>query len=64
MVDHDKEVGHVLENVIHEMLEGCQGISKAHWHDEEFEGSVVGSKCGLPFMAQGDADIIVPCGQT
>ena len=41
----------------------CQGISKAHWHDKEFEGSVAGSKCGFPFMARGDADIVVPCSQ-
>ena len=45
------------------LLEGCQGISKAHWHDEEFEGSVTGSKCGLPFVARGNADVIVPCSQ-
>jgi hypothetical protein len=36
----DEKIDHVLEQVIHEVLELCGGIGCAHGHDEPFIGTI------------------------
>ncbi len=62
-VDDDKEVRHVLEDVVHEVLKSSRGIGKSHGHDQEFERAIACLERGLPFMTSSDADIVVACTQ-
>ena len=60
-VGNDKEVGHVLEDVIHEVLKSSRGIGKSHGHDQEFKRAIACLERGLPLMTSSDADIVVAC---
>ena len=55
-VDYYRDVKHIREDVIHEMLEGGRCICKSEKHNVPFEGAVVGAKHCFPFIAIGDAD--------
>src|SRR6266481_7498133 len=62
-VDDNEEVGHVLENIVHEVLKSSRGIGKSHGHDQKFERAIVCLECGLPLMTSSDVDIVVACTQ-
>ena len=51
---------HVLEQVIHELLECSRGIAKAEEHDCRFKESFVHDEGHFPLVTIFDADIIVP----
>ena len=51
---------HVPEEVVHESLERCWGITKAKEHDCWFEESFVRDEGCLPLVTIFDADIVVP----
>ncbi|KAG5317508.1 hypothetical protein C0989_001394 [Termitomyces sp. Mn162] len=56
---NDKDVVHVVEDVVHEVLEGGGGVSHSKGHYKILKEAVVGAKGGLPFMSQGDPDVVV-----
>ena len=62
-IDHHKHVGHVLEDVVHKVLKSRWGIGKSHRHDQEFEGAIASLKGCLPFVARGDANVVVTGAQ-
>src|SRR6266481_1795226 len=62
-VNNDEEVGHVLENIVHEVLKSSRGIGESHGHDQELKRAIACSECGLPLMTSSDADIVVACMQ-
>jgi hypothetical protein len=59
-VNDDEEVCHVLERVVHEVLEMGWGIGWAKRHNKPFVGAVSCSEGEFPFMPFGDAHIVVP----
>ena len=50
VIDHHEDIRHILEDVIHEMLECCGCIGKTHWHDEELKESIMSPKHCFPLM--------------
>ena len=52
-------VDHVLEDMIHEALEGCQRIGESKEHDCRLVETTVGSESGLPLVTFLDADVVV-----
>ena len=58
-VNHYRDVEHVGENVVHEMLEGGRRIRKSERHNVPFEGAVAGAERCFPFIAIGDADQVI-----
>ncbi|KAG5329726.1 hypothetical protein C0989_009338, partial [Termitomyces sp. Mn162] len=55
----DKNIVHVVEDVIHEVLEGGGGVSHSEGHYKILKEAIVGVKGGLPFMSRGDPDVVV-----
>ncbi|KAG5348809.1 hypothetical protein C0989_008006 [Termitomyces sp. Mn162] len=55
----DKDVIHVMEDVVHEVLEGGGGVSHSKGHYKILKEAVAGAKGGLPFMSRGDLDVVV-----
>ena len=51
---------HVMERVIHEVLEGSGRVGKTKEHDGGFKEAFVGSKGSFLLMTIFDADIVVP----
>ena len=62
-IDYHKNVGHILEDVVHKVLKCGWCIGKSHWHDKKFEGAIVGPKHCFPFVTRGDANIVVTGAQ-
>jgi hypothetical protein len=58
-IHDDKEIDHVLKQVIHEVLELRGGISHAHWHDEPLVGAISCAKGCKPFMTLSDSNVVV-----
>ena len=50
---------HILEGVIHEVLEYGKGVIETKEHDSGFKQSLMGDEGCLPLMPILDADIIV-----
>ena len=50
---------HILEDIIHHLLESGRGVTKAKEHNRGLEQSTSSDKCGLPFIASLDPNIIV-----
>ncbi|KAG5317510.1 hypothetical protein C0989_001377, partial [Termitomyces sp. Mn162] len=55
----DKDVVHVVKDVIHEVLEGGGGVSHSEGHYEILKEAIAGAKGSLPFMSRGDPDVVV-----
>ena len=53
-IDNDIDVYHIHENVIHESLKSCGSVSKAFWHYQPLERSVLSSESGFPFVSFGN----------
>ena len=58
-VDNDIDVHHIGEDVIHELLKSCGGISKAFWHYQPLKGSISSLEGGLPFVSCCNANQMV-----
>ena len=58
-VDDNIDIKQVGEDVLHEPLEGCQGIAESKGHDQHFKESKVGLEGRLPFVALGNAYQVV-----
>ena len=58
-VDHDADIQEILEDVIHELLEGGRCIGEAVMHDVELVRTVLCVERGLPLVAVGYVDKIV-----
>jgi hypothetical protein len=58
-IHDDEEVDHVLEQVVHEVLELHGGISRAHWHDKPLVGTVLHAKGCKPFVTLSDSNVVV-----
>ena len=56
---HIPLVDHVVEQVIHYCLEGCQRIGKLKVHDGQLIGPNVCCKCCLPLITLFDPHVIV-----
>ena len=56
---HDRNVKHVGEDVIHEMLKRCWSIGKSEGHNSPFIRTISGAKGGFPFIVFGDLDQMV-----
>jgi hypothetical protein len=56
---NDKKINHVLEWVIHEVLELCGGIGHAHGHNKPLVGAVPCAESCKPLMAFGDLDVVI-----
>ena len=50
---------HILEGVIHELLEHCRGVSEFEEHYGWFKECFVGDKGSFPLVAVFDADVVV-----
>ncbi|KAG6876496.1 hypothetical protein C0993_002705 [Termitomyces sp. T159_Od127] len=60
VVVHDKKnVVHIMEDVIYEVLEGGGEVGHIKGHHKVLEEAVVGAEGGFPFMFQGYADIVI-----
>jgi hypothetical protein len=55
----DEKIDHVLERVVHEVLELCGGIGRAHGHDEPLIGAVLCAESCKPLMAFSDSDVVI-----
>ena len=60
-IDDDEYIGHVLEDVVHEVLKRGGSVSESHRHDKELERSITGPKCGFPLLAGRNSDVVVTC---
>ena len=58
-IDHHKNVGHILEDVVHKGLKCGQPVGMSHWNDKKFKGAIAGPKHCFPFVTRGDANIVV-----
>ncbi|KAG5335312.1 hypothetical protein C0989_001470 [Termitomyces sp. Mn162] len=58
-VHSNENVVHVMEDVIHEVLEGGGGVSHSKGHHKVLKEAIAGAKGGLPFMFQSDPDVVV-----
>ena len=58
-VDDNKDVGHIAEDVVHEVLECCRGVGHSKRHYEALEGTVARVERGLPFVSGQDPDVVV-----
>ena len=50
-IDNDINVYHIHEDVIHEPLKSCRSVSKAFWHYQPLERSVLSPEGSLPFVS-------------
>jgi hypothetical protein len=55
----DEKVNHVLEWVIHEVLELYRGIGRTHGHDEPLVGAIPCVESCKPLMAFSDSDVVI-----
>ena len=46
-----EDVTHIVEDVIHEVLEGCRGVGHSKGHDKIFEESIAGVEGSFPFIS-------------
>src|SRR5882672_2527903 len=51
-IDHDNDVNHVREDVVHKPLESGWSISKPFRHYQPLERSIMSSECSLPFISR------------
>ena len=58
-VDNDKDIGHVAEDVVHEVLECRWGVGHSKGHNKVLERPVARAERGLPLMSGRDPDIVV-----
>ncbi|KAG6875723.1 hypothetical protein C0993_007792 [Termitomyces sp. T159_Od127] len=58
-VHNDEDIIHVIEDVVHEILEGGRGVGHIKGHHEVLKEAVAGLEGGFPFMPQGYANIVV-----
>ena len=49
---------HVVEDVIHHRLEGCQAVHKAKEHDLWLKEPLVGAECSLPLVTFPNPDVV------
>jgi hypothetical protein len=56
---YDKQVNHVVERVIHKVLELCWCIGHAHWHYKPFIGAVSCPEHCEPLMALSNLNVVV-----
>jgi hypothetical protein len=56
---YDKQVNHVVEQVIHKVLELRQCVGHAHRHYEPFIGAILCLECCEPLMALSDSNVVV-----
>ena len=54
-IDNDIDVYHIRENVVHESLKSCGSVSKAFWHYQPLERSILSPESGFPFVSFGNA---------
>ena len=54
-IDYDVDVYHICEDVVHESLKSCGSVSKAFWHYQPLERSVLSLESGFPFVSFGNA---------
>ncbi|KAG6894805.1 hypothetical protein C0993_010721 [Termitomyces sp. T159_Od127] len=59
-VHNDKDIIYVVEDAVHEVLEGGRGVDHSKGHHEILEEAIAGAEeGGFPFMSQGYVDIVV-----
>ena len=58
-VDYDEDVGHVMEDVVHEMLECRWGVGHSEGHNEVLKRPVARVERGLPLMSGQDPNVVV-----
>jgi hypothetical protein len=58
-IHNDEEVDHVLEKVVHEVLELCGGIGCTHGHDKPLIGAVLCVERCKPLMTFNNSDIVI-----
>ena len=59
-VDDDAGIEEVSENFIHESLKCGWRIAESERHDQEFEVSVLGSKCCFWFISLAHLNLVIP----
>ena len=55
----NKDVGHVAEDVVHEVLKGGWGVGHTEGHDEVFKRSVSCAKGCFPLVSRGYPNVVV-----
>ena len=55
----NEDIGHVVEDVVHEMLKCGWGVGHTKGHDEVFERLVLCTKGSFPLVSQGYPNIVV-----
>ena len=58
-IDNDNDVYHICKDVIHEPLKSCGSVSKAFWHSQPLEGSIMSPEGSLPFVSYCNANQMV-----
>ena len=58
-VDYDEDVGHVAEDVVHEMLECRWGVGHSEGHNKVLKGTVARAERGLPLVSGRDPNVVV-----
>ncbi|KAG6882412.1 hypothetical protein C0993_010664, partial [Termitomyces sp. T159_Od127] len=58
-VHDDKNIVHVMKNVVHEVLKGGRGVGYTKGHYKVLKEAVAGPEGSFPFMPQGYADIVI-----
>jgi hypothetical protein len=56
---YDEQVNHVMERVVHKVLELRRSIGRAHRHYEPFIGTISCPECCEPLMALSDSNVVV-----
>jgi hypothetical protein len=56
---YDEQVNHVMERVVHKVLELRWSVGCAHWHYEPFIGAVSHLECCEPLMSLSDLNVVV-----
>ena len=51
---------HVVERVVHELLEGSRGVGKAKEHYCRFKQPFISDESGFPLVAIFDLHIVIP----
>ena len=58
-IDHDIDVYHICENVVHELLKSCGSVSKPFRHYQLLKGPISGLERSLPLIPSSDVNQVV-----
>ena len=54
-----KDIGHVVEDVVHEMLKGGWGVGRTKGHDKVLKRPISCTKGSFPLVSRGYPNVVV-----